>query len=210
VLHAGAAGYGLFTTALGFGVAVGALAVALLQRHLPMERVFTCCLLLAGALLAVAASSPTLLVATIAVGCLGVAVGPVYVAGYALIQHEVADELRGRVFASLNTLVRSCVLVAMVAGPLVAAVLGGVSDRWFDGELPVGSAHLAVPGTRLALWLAAVIILGAGALALHSVRAGQRSRARRFGRHPSLLVERLTGPRFGPDALGGAVGEVGA
>ena len=49
VLHAGAAGYGLFTTALGFGVAIGARrAWPCFQRRLPKERVFTGCLLLAG------------------------------------------------------------------------------------------------------------------------------------------------------------------
>ena len=41
VLGAGAAGYGLFTTALGFGVAIGAVGVSALQRRLPKARVFT-------------------------------------------------------------------------------------------------------------------------------------------------------------------------
>jgi dTMP kinase len=186
VLHAGAAGYGVFTTALGFGVAVGALAVAVLQRRLPMERVFTTSLLLAGLFLALAASSPTMASASIAVGLMGVAVGPVYVAGYALLQHEVADDMRGRVFASLTTLVRSCVLIAMVAGPLVAALLGGLADQWFGGVITVGSVDVAVSGTRLALWLAAWIVITAGVLARHSVRTGQRRRARHGGRHPSL------------------------
>ncbi len=51
VLGAGPAGYGLFTTALGFGVAIGAVGVSAMQRRLPKARVFTGSLLLAGAFL---------------------------------------------------------------------------------------------------------------------------------------------------------------
>jgi dTMP kinase len=197
VLHAGAAGYGVFTTALGFGVALGALGVALLQRRLPMERVFTTCLLLAGGLLFVAASASTLGVATVAVGLMGVAVGPVYVSGFVLLQQEVDDELRGRVFSSLNLLVRSCVLLSMVLGPLVAALLGGLAQDWLGGSIELAGVTIALPGVRLALWLAAAIIVTAGVVALHSVRAGQRSRAFRAGRHPSQLPLTGPGPRLG-------------
>jgi len=197
VLHAGAAGYGVFTTALGFGVALGALGVALLQRRLPMERVFTTCLLLAGSLLFVAASAGTLGVATVAVGLMGVAVGPVYVSGFVLLQQEVADDLRGRVFSSLNLLVRSCVLLSMVLGPLVAALLGGLSQGWLGGSVEVLGVEVGLPGVRLALWLAALIIVGAGVVALHSVRAGQRSRAFHARRHPSPLPSTRLGPPRG-------------
>ena len=185
VLHAGAAGYGLFTTALGFGVAVGAAAVAVFQRRLPKERVFTGCLLVAGLALLGAATAGSLPVAALLVGLMGVAVGPVYVVGFVLLQEEVTDELRGRVFSSLNTLVRLCVLVSMIVGPLLAALLGGLSDRWLGGSMTITAVHVALPGVRLTLWLAGLIIISAGVLALHSVRAGQRSKAYRSGTHPS-------------------------
>jgi dTMP kinase len=185
VLHAGAAGYGLFTTALGFGVAVGAAAVAVFQRRLPKERVFTGCLLVAGAALLGAASSGSLAVAVLLVAVMGAAVGPVYVVGFVLLQEEVSDDLRGRVFSSLNTLVRLCVLVSMVVGPLLAALLGGLSDRWLGGSVTVTAVHVGLPGVRLTLWLAGLIIISAGVLALHSVRAGQRSKAFQSGTHPS-------------------------
>jgi dTMP kinase len=185
VLHAGATGYGLFTTALGFGVALGAAAVAVFQRRLPKERMFTGCLLVAGVALLGAASAGSLPVAALLVGVMGVAVGPVYVVGFVLLQEEVTDELRGRVFSSLNTLVRLCVLVSMIVGPLLAALLGGLSDRWLGGSMTITAVHVALPGVRLTLWLAGLIIISAGVLALHSVRAGQRSKAYLGGTHPS-------------------------
>ena len=185
VLGAGPAGYGLFTTALGFGVAIGAVGVSALQRRLDKARVFTWSLFLAGAFLFAAATSSTLGLAALFVGLMGITIGPVYVMGYVLLQEETDDDLRGRVFSSLNTLVRLCVLVAMVAGPLLAALLGGISEDLFGSTLSVGAATIAIPGVRLTLWLAALIIMGAGILALHSVRSGLRSKAAVEGNHPS-------------------------
>lgn len=185
VLGAGAAGYGLFTTALGFGVAVGAVGVSLLQRRLPQAQVFTGALLVAGVALFAAASSSTLAVAAGFVFLMGVSVGPVYVLGFVLLQQAVPDDLRGRIFSSLNTLVRLCVLVSMVAGPLLAAVLGRLSTSLVDGTVSLFGAEIAVPGVRLALWLAALIIIGAAFAAWASLRAGERITRARASRHPS-------------------------
>jgi MFS family permease len=185
VLDAGAAAYGLFTTALGFGVASGVILISVLQRRLPKAQIFTTSLFVAGAALFLAASSSTLWATVACIFVMGVFVGPVYVVGFALLQEEVDDELRGRVFSSLQTLVRLCVLISMVAGPLLAAVLGEAGEQWFGGTLDIGVVVIAIPGVRLALWLAALIIIGAAFLALHSVRSGQRNRAARLGDHPS-------------------------
>ena len=95
VLGAGAAGYGLFTTALGFGVAIGVVGVSTLQKRLPKRTVFTGALFCAGISLFCAASASTLPVAVVFVGLMGVSVGPVYVLGFVLLQQEVPDDLRG-------------------------------------------------------------------------------------------------------------------
>lgn len=176
VFGAGASGYGLFVTALGFGVAVGVVVVSVLQRRLPASQVFVGALLVSGGTLFLAASAPTLGIATLLVGVLGVAVGPVYVTGFALLQSEVDDEVRGRVFATLNTLVRLCVMASMVIGPLVASVLGSISEAWLGG---------VVPGVRLTLWLASGIIGLAGVVALRTIRRGERVAERESGAHPS-------------------------
>lgn len=185
VLGAGAAGYGLFTTALGFGVATGAVGISVLQRRLPKKRVFTAALFAAGAALIVAASATTLAMAAIFVFVMGVSVGPVYVTGFVLLQEEVNDELRGRVFSALNTLVRLCVLISMVAGPLLAAGLGHTSSWLTGGSVEVGSFSVDLSGTRLALWFAGLVIICAGTLAMTAIRSGERIRAAKTARHPS-------------------------
>jgi dTMP kinase len=185
VLGAGAEGFGLFTTALGFGVAAGAVGVSTVQKRLPKAKVFTSSLFIAGGALFVGATSSSLALTLVSVFVMGVFVGPVYVIGFALLQQEVDDELRGRVFSSLNTLVRLCLLVSMVGSPLVAAGLGRMADAWLGGMLEIGPVSIAIPGVRLALWLASLIIVAAGFLALHSLRSGQRSDAAQGARHPS-------------------------
>jgi dTMP kinase len=188
VLGAGAAGYGLFITALGFGVAVGAVGVSVLQKKLPAGRVFTLSLFAAGLALFAAASSSQLWVAAGFVFLMGVSVGPVYVLGFSMLQMAVPDDKRGRVFSSLNTLVRLCVLVSMVVGPLVAALLGRVSNALVGGEVTVAGVNVPVPGVRLALWLAAAIIIGAAFAAWTALRAGERILRARASSHPSRHV----------------------
>lgn len=185
VLGAGAAGFGLFTTALGFGVAIGVIGISALQKRVRKTTVFTGSLFMAGLSLFLAASSSSLPVAFTFVLLMGMSVGPVYVIGYALLQQEVDDEMRGRVFSSLNTLVRLCILISMVVGPLLAALLGGISNAVCGGELTIGRITIWLPGVRLALWLAAAIIVVAGFAALASLRAGQREQSADRSPHPS-------------------------
>lgn len=185
VLDAGAAGYGLFTTALGFGVAIGVVGVSIFQKRLPQTTTFTASLFIAGVSLFCAASSASLGAAVVFVGIMGIAVGPVYVLGFAMLQQEVADDLRGRVFSSLNTLVRMCVLIAMVAGPLLAAILGSFASTLINNRVDIAGKTVELPGVRLALWLAALIIIAAGIAAGASLRAGQRSKRATESDHPS-------------------------
>ncbi|MFN0092144.1 MAG: MFS transporter [Acidimicrobiales bacterium] len=172
VLGAGSAGFGLFTFVLGLGVASGVLALTALQRKLQKKAAFTACVFGAGACLFCAASTTTLTPAAVFVGGVGVCAGAVYVLGFTLLHESVDDELRGRIFAALYTLVRLCVLIAFSAGPLVSELLSAVSDR-FGGEVSPIGFDIAIPGVRLTMWLAALIILGAGLLSLRILSRGR-------------------------------------
>jgi dTMP kinase len=185
VLGAGADGYGLFTTALGFGVASGVVLVSVVQRRINQKEVFAAALLVAGAALFVAASAGSLTVSAAFVFLMGAAVGPVYVLGYATLQAEVDDDLRGRVFAALNTLVRLCILLSMVLGPFLATVLGRADDATDPRTLDIGSFTIALPGVRVTLWIAALIIMAAGLVARHALSAGMRRHHATVASHPS-------------------------
>lgn len=176
VLNAGTAGFGLFIFALGCGVAVGVVLLSVFQRHIPKARVFAGSVFVAGASLIVAASMSTLGLAALFVAILGVCAGSVYVLGFTLLHESVDDELRGRIFSALYTLVRFCVLIAFAVGPFLSDLLERLSQRWFDGHISVVGLGIAIPGVRLTLWLAGLIIMGAGVLAVMSLRAGEPDR----------------------------------
>jgi dTMP kinase len=170
VVGAGDAGFGLFIFALGMGVAAGVVTLSALQARIPKLRVFTVSVFVAGASLGLAASMSTLLPAAFLVGVLGVCAGSVYVLGFTLLHEHVADELRGRIFSALYTLVRFCVLLAFAVGPFLSELLGRLSDDLVDGRVRVLGLEVAVPGVRLTLWMASLIIFGAGVLAVLSLR----------------------------------------
>jgi dTMP kinase len=174
VLGAGEAGYGSLVTALGTGVAVGVLGVTALQRRLPKEWTFAGAVVTAGIALVLAASVSTLTPAVLAVGVMGMGAGTVYVLGFTLLHEHVDDELRGRIFTSLYTLVRLCLLIAMTVGPLLTELLDQLSRRWWQNDVELLGLAIALPGVRLTLWLAGLIIVMAGWLAALSLRAGER------------------------------------
>lgn len=173
VLDAGTAGFGLFIFFLGLGVAGGVIALSVFQRRLPKARVFAGSVVVAGASLFTAASMSEFALAAFFVTIMGVCAGSVYVLGFTLLHESVDDELRGRIFSALYTLVRLCVLVAFAVGPLLSDLLDRLSRSLFDRTLSIFGLELFIPGVRLTLWLAGLIIMAAGVLAVLSLRAGQ-------------------------------------
>ena len=86
-------------------------------------------------------------------------------------------EMRGRTFATLYTVVRVCLLLSLTLGPFVASGLGALSDRFFNGELSIGSATLSLPGVRLALWAGGGLTVLSGIAARRRMRKTQREEA---------------------------------
>ena len=176
VLHGGAAGFGLLLTALGMGVAVGVIGLSAVQKRLPREQIFPMAILGAGACMFAAACMSSLAPAMAFVAGMGVSAGAGYVVGFTILQENVEDELRGRIFAALYTLVRLCLIVALTLAPLLSGLLNRLSTSWFNQQINVGGFSVGLPGGRLTLWLGSIIILVAGVLARRAMRAHQRER----------------------------------
>lgn len=170
VLGSGTAGFGWLVTALGSGVALGVGALTFLQRRMSRTRVFTASVLVAGLALIGAASMSVLWMAMLFVMVVGVCAGGVYVVGFTLLHESVSDELRGRIFSALYTLVRMCVLISFALGPLLSGLFNRLSVRYLDSQVGVAGLAVSIPGVRLTLWLAGVIIVGAGLLSARTLR----------------------------------------
>jgi dTMP kinase len=88
----------------------------------------------------------------------GLGAGGAYVMGFSALHQQVADEIRGRTFAALFTVVRTALLASVaLAGAVAAAV---------DGRLP----HPLDDGVRAVLMLGGIIILLAGFSTVWTVR----------------------------------------
>lgn len=170
VLGGGSAGFGLLISAMGFGVAAGVVALSALQKRVPKQRIFSAAVVGAGAALLAGASFSAFTPALVCVGVLGLCAGAVYVLGFTILHETVADEMRGRIFSSLYTLVRMCLLLSFAIGPLLADRLGALSSSWLDEELAFGGVAVALPGVRLALWLSGITIVGAGVISVVAFR----------------------------------------
>ena len=172
VLEAGQAGFSLLLTALGMGVAAGVLLLSAAQRRLPRERIFVLSAFGGGAFLLLGATASTLTLAMICVGLLGVCAGSVYVVGFTILHENVRDELRGRIFATLYTLIRLCLLAALALAPFLSELLDRVSRSVNGPDRTISVAGLAIglPGVRLTLWFGALVVLVAGCLAAWSLR----------------------------------------
>lgn len=171
VLGGGTAGFGLVVFALGMGAAVGVSVVSVVQTRLHKPRAFSLSLLVAGASLLLGASMSTLIPALVLVASLGAAAGVAYVLGFTILQESVSDDIRGRTFSALYTLVRLCLLIAFAVGPFLSTALGGLAGGLVGDEVSLAGLTISVPGVRLTLWLAAAIIVAAGALAGRVLRA---------------------------------------
>jgi len=172
VLGGGSAGYGLLMTALGVGAALGVVTLLFVQGRwqFPRATVFTGAVVAAGGSIVALGWVSTLTPAILFVGLIGATAGCAYVTGFTLLQETVADELRGRTFATLYTIVRLCLLLSLTLGPFTASLLGAISDNTVDGIVDFGSFTVSLPGVRLALWLGGVVCILSGLFARRRMR----------------------------------------
>ena len=167
-----AATFGALMTALGLGAAIGVIVLLIFQRRLPRETVFEFAVMGTGLFLVIAATLSSLGPAALAVGLVGACAGTSYVTGFTELQATVSDELRGRTFATLYTVIRMCLLISLVISPLWSDFW-----NWVDGvvigadrTVTLGGAQYTFPGVRIALWGGGLITLFAGWFARWSMQ----------------------------------------
>ena len=186
VLGGGAAEFGVLMSALGFGAAIGVVTLVAIQKRVPRQTVFQFTVMASGAALIAAATTSSIVPAALFVALVGAFAGSSYVTGFTVLQENVHDELRGRTFATLYTVVRLCLLISLTISPLWADFWDRVSDALFtDGAIEVGGATYALPGVRFALWGGGLITFFAGFVSWRSVR---RARRRESDGVPSQLA----------------------
>jgi dTMP kinase len=157
-LGGGDAAYGMLFVSVFIGMAAGMGVVPGFARRLPHNRLFGAAIVAAGASLVLVAVSPHLFVALFAVSMVGCCAGVAFLTGLTIIGAQVANEIRGRVVAFVQSLVRLVLLASMSVVPLA---VGLVQTR----VVTLSGHAFHIDGTRVVLAVAGLLASGVGVLA---------------------------------------------
>jgi len=192
-LGADSAGWGVIVTATGVGMVLGMISANAASRVIERHIVLVWSLFACGGALVAFAATPTLAYAAVIAVWLGAFCGLAWVSGYTLLQENVVDEYRGRTFAALTTLSRAVLFLSLAVFPALAQVLGAGATAWFGGEFYIGGQRFDLSGSRLALWLAAAVLAGAGFMTWRSLARYRLSRPLPLAIVPKLKRPPATG-----------------
>lgn len=123
-LGAGNAAFGVLVGTIFLGMAIGMFAGPRLLAGFSRRRLFGLTILAAGIVLAIVALVGNIIIAVLLTAVLGALSGTAWVSGQTLIGLEVSDELRGRTFAFLQSLVRITLVAVLGLAPLVSGAIG--------------------------------------------------------------------------------------
>ena len=154
-LGGGNAAYGLLFGAVFFGMALGMWLGPKTGKGFSRRRLFELALIFAGGSLALLALIPNLVLALVMTVILGACAGVAWVSGFTMLGLEVKDEVRGRTFAFVQSLVRVTLISVLAIAPILAAGIGrhtlrfGTSAVQYSGAeatLLLGGIFAAVVG----------------------------------------------------------------
>ncbi|THV41347.1 dTMP kinase [Glycomyces buryatensis] len=161
-LGAGDAAFYILAVFLFLGLGAGIAAGPRLIGELSRLRWFGMSIVLAGAGLALDAVAPWLWVALLGAVIIGLGAGMAFLAGITLLQKEVGDEIRGRIFGFIAVSARVILMVSMtIAAPLV----GWQAAR----QLDLGVAVINISMSRILLFAAAALVVWLGITAFRNM-----------------------------------------
>lgn len=123
-LGGGNAAYGVLFGAIFAGLALGMGLGPRVLAGFSRRRLFGLALVLAGGSLALLALIPNLVLALLITVILGACAGIAWVCGFTLLGSEVKDDVRGRTFAFVQSLIRITLLLVLAVAPAIAAAIG--------------------------------------------------------------------------------------
>ncbi len=157
-LGGGDAAYGLLFASLFVGLGLGMALAPSAARRIRHRRLFGLAIVGAGLALVAVALAPHLIAALVAVILVGCAAGVAFLTGLTIIGAQVADEMRGRIIAFVQSLVRLALLASMALVPLA---VGLVQQR----TLTLFGEQVTIDGTRPVLLCAGLLAATVGLVA---------------------------------------------
>lgn len=154
---------------MALGMVAGALMVPRLEARVPLQALFTGSVAAFGLALLGFASVNTYWVASLFATAAGACIATVTVAGNTYIVRTTADELRGRVFTAMESVVKVALLVSMVVMAPLADFVGSMIERVIatNGLIP---AEVTLTGSRVTLQFSALLVIAAAVYGLVTLR----------------------------------------
>jgi dTMP kinase len=143
-LGGGEAAYGVLFGAVFTGLAVGIAAGPKVFAQFSRRRLFGASLTTAGIFLILLAVIPNLVLAVIIVIFLGAFAGICWVTGFTMLGMEVQDEVRGRTFAFVQSLIKVTLVAVLAISPLIAAAFGEHTYKFRNAELTYNGAAITI------------------------------------------------------------------
>jgi len=123
-LKAGEAAYGVLFGSVFLGLALGISFGPRVFAQFTRRRLFGVSLAISGLLLVTLSLVLNLVLAIFITIILGIFSGITWVTGFTMIGMEVEDEVRGRTFAFVQSLIRVSLVLVLAVSPLIAAAIG--------------------------------------------------------------------------------------
>ena len=156
-LKAGDAAYGVLFGAVFTGLAGGIALGPKVFNQFSRRRLFGVSLAASGSLLLVLSLLQNLVLAIMVVLPLGAFAGVSWVTGFTMVGMEVSDELRGRVFAFIQSLIRISLVAVLAIAPLAAAAIGEHTFAFGKAILTYNGASFTMLGSGLLATIVGVI-----------------------------------------------------
>ena len=173
VLSATGSKFTLILTFLLFGVVIGAALAPLLSKRFSPEKWFGRAVFGFGADIILFSLIDVYVLSLVVILFGGVLLGYLLVSAYTLLHHNLEEEIRGRVFAAMQTIMRTCLLVSMG----VFATVAWLFSKWipWKPEKPVhkiinfGFVTKSIYPSMLALMIGGVLVIIGGIISMRSI-----------------------------------------
>jgi len=162
-LGGGEAAYGVLFGAVFTGLAAGIAFGPKVFAQFSRRRLFGASLTIAGLFLVGLAAIPNLVLAVFTVIALGAFSGICWVTGFTMLGMEVADDVRGRTFAFVQSLIRVVLVAVLAIAPLIAAAVG---EHTFEFQ----NTQLSYNGASVTILIAGLFASFIGALSYHQMK----------------------------------------
>ena len=143
-LGGGEAAYGVLFGAVFTGLAGGIAFGPKIFAQFSRRRLFGASLAVSGCFLVALAAIPNLVIAVFIVIILGAFSGITWVTGFTMLGLEVADDVRGRTFAFVQSLIRVVLVAVLAISPLIAASIGQHTFKFQNTEINYNGAAVTI------------------------------------------------------------------